>query len=158
MKKNNSFNNDNQFVISYELISLLEWILKHGDNQLKALIKKAMKASAIKKNTIENDISATTMYPLEDIQSIITHFFELVETIIAEIHEEQSMQQAIAQDLLPTIDKVDHNLCDIMTLHSSISKVTSKIEEKPCDQETAKELLFKEILKQWKPKKKNVMS
>ena len=39
---NNNNSNDNQFVISYELICLLQWIIEHESEQLKQLVQRAM--------------------------------------------------------------------------------------------------------------------
>jgi len=158
MKKNESFDNNSQFVISYELISLLEWILEHGDDQLKTIIQTAMQSNQLKNTAETTNLPASAAYPLEEIQAIITHFFELCDTLVAEIKDEQSRQQAIAQNLLPTIDKIDHQACDNTILQSSISNTTAKLEKKPCDSKKAKELLFREILKQWKPRKKQVIN
>ena len=89
---------------------------------------------------------------LEDIQAIIIDFFELCETLIAEVEHEQSVKKVSAKNLMPTIDQIDSQQCDDDTLRSSIDSITMELDQTP--QKSAREVLYKEILKQWKPNKK----
>jgi len=50
---------------------------------------------------------------------------------------------------LPTIDQIDGNLCDTETVRSSVEKTTKKLDHYP--NINAKEQLYKELLKKWKP-------
>ena len=145
---NNNNSNDNQFVISYELICLLQWIIEHESEQLKQLVQRAMQSGL--QETIHADDSQEPV--LEDIQAIIIDFFELCETLIAEVEHEQSVKKVIAKNLMPTIDQIDSQQCDDDTLRSSIDSITMELDQTP--QKSAREVLYKEILKQWKPNKK----
>lgn len=145
---NNNNSNDNQFVISYELICLLQWIIEHESEQLKQLVQRAMQSGL--QETIHADDGQEPV--LEDIQAIIIDFFELCETLIAEVEHEQSVKKVIAKNLMPTIDQIDSQQCDDDTLRSSIDSITMQLDETP--QKSAREVLYKEILKQWKPNKK----
>ena len=56
---------------------------------------------------------------------------------------------------MPTIDHIDSTICDDATVRSSVEKATAKSEQHP--KANAQELLFKELLKRWKPSK-NMMN
>jgi len=159
---NNSSSNDNQFVISYELICLLQWILEHEDETLKQLIKKALQSGmdqhiahtdSIADNTDDSEYTAPT---IDDIQEIIIDFFELCDTLMAEVNHEQSVRKAIAKNLMPAIDKIDSRLCDDDTVRSSIDRTTAQLDASP--NASAKDTLFRELLKQWKPNKKTAIN
>lgn len=147
---------DNQFVISYELLCLLQWIVDHDTTKLKSMITKALKSGL--KNDLRN-IDATvapTEEAMEDIQQSIVDFFGLLESLLIEAVNEQALQTATEKKLMNAIDHIDGTVCDIATVQTSIEKATSKMDEN--SQENPKELLFKELLKRWKPNKKNKLN
>ena len=73
----------------------------------------------------------------------------MLDALIIETMNEQAVQRAMEKNLLPAIDQIDSNECDNATVRFSIEKATSKYEHNP--KENPKELLFKELLKRWKP-------
>ena len=147
-------NTDNQFVLSYELICLLQWLMDHDDHKLKKIVADAL-ASGLKKKFRKNNRLNDTM-SLEDIQESIVDFFGMLEDLILESLNEQAVKKALEKNLMPSIDHIDATECDDATLRFSIEKATSSIEKNP--QENPKELLFKELLRRWKPNKKNVFN
>ncbi len=163
METNDSFNNnnnnahDNQFVISYELICLLQWILEHESELFKQLIHRAME-SGIKEEalSLDHESDDNGMPTIDDIQEIIIDFFELCDTLMAEVQHEQSVKKAIEKNLMPAIDQIDSRLCDYATVRSSIDNTAAQLDHSP--NASAKETLFREILKQWKPNKKHTVN
>ena len=151
----NNFNNsnDNQFMISYELICLLQWIIEHESESFKKVISKALE-SGFRQAMKRQD--ADDAPELDDIQEVIIDFFELCETLIEEVHHEQSVKKAIAKNLMPAIDHIDSRLCDGDTVRSSVSSTTAHLDDAP--QESAKEILYRELLRQWKPNKKSTLN
>jgi len=161
VEKNDSFNNnnrnDNQFVISYELICLLQWILEHESDQLKMLVQRAMQSDMLQDDaTKSDDGEENTTSTIEDIQEIIIDFFELCDTLMAEVSHEQSIKKAIAKNLMPAIGQIDSKVCDNNTVRSSINSTTEQLDITP--NASAKETLFREILRQWKPNKKQAIN
>jgi len=147
-------NTDNQFVLSYELICLLQWLMEHDAHKLKKIVTNAL-ASGLKKEFRKNDVLDDTM-GLEDIQESIVDFFGMLETLILESLNEQAVKKALEKNLIPSIDQIDSTECDDATVRFCVEKATSSIEKNP--QENPKELLFKELLRRWKPNKKNVLN
>ncbi len=158
---NDSFNSNNnqaqQFVISYELLCLLRWLLENDVEKIKKMVSKAL-ASGLKEDIKQfeqlGDVNADPEM-IEEIQHSIIEFFSMLETLLIESIKEQAAQRAVEKNLMPTVDHIDSKVCDDATVRSSLEKATAKSEMYP--QANAQELLFKELLKRWKPTK-NMMN
>ena len=149
------YDTEDHYVISYELICLLKWLVEKDKEKLKHVVSKALSSGL--KHTIKQKKSLDQEeYILEDIQDTILDFFGTLESIILESLSEQTIKKAIENNLMPTIDKIDSTVCDDATVRFSIEKATSKIEQNP--QENAHDRLYEELLKRWKPNKKNILN
>ncbi|HZW61436.1 MAG TPA: hypothetical protein VFF04_04365 [Candidatus Babeliales bacterium] len=146
--------NTNQFVLSYELLSLLQWMVEHDAQTLKNLIAHALKAG-LKQEIQRSDLKNTTQ-TLEGAQYSVLEFFSLLEALIAETINEHAVQSALEKNLMPAIDQIDSTHCDDATVRRSIEKATAKLEHNPHD--NPHDILFKELLKRWKPSKKTVVN
>jgi hypothetical protein len=156
MSKNKNFPQDNtQFVLSFELLCLLRWLVENDVDKFKKLINKAMSSGLKEELRYAQKAQVQELY-MEEIQQSIVEFFGMLEALIADAISEQAVQTAHEKNLMPTIDQIDSAFCDDETLRGSLEKVTSKIETN--SKENPKELLFKEILRRWKPHNKNVLN
>jgi hypothetical protein len=144
--------NNTQFVLSYELLALLRWLVDHDSDKFKKIIGKALRSGL--QETLHKLDHTEDADVLNDIQHSITEFLHMLETILLESIRDQVKEKARQQKLLPTVDQIDTNQCDDSTVHSSLEKATSSLMENP--DANAKELLFKELLKRWKPIDKNI--
>ena len=150
-------NNTQQFVISYELLCLLRWLLENDTPKLKKMVSKALASGLtedIKQFEQLGDVNADPVM-IEEIQHSIIEFFSMLETLLIESIKEQAVQKAVEKNLMPTIDHIDSTICDDATVRSSVEKATARSEMHP--KENAQDLLFKELLKRWKPSK-NMMN
>lgn len=157
---NDSFNGNNQnqqFVISYELLCLLRWLLENDVERLKKMVSRGL-ASGLKDDIKYfeqlGDVSADPGM-VEEVQHSIIEFFHMLETLLAESIKEQAMQRAVEKNLMPTIDHIDSTLCDDATVRSSMEKTVAKSESHP--HANVQNMLYKELLKRWKPSK-NMMN
>jgi len=146
---------EDHYVISYELICLLKWLIEKDRDKLKKIVSKALSCGLKDKIKNKNALQEEE-YALEDIQDTILEFFGTLESVILESLTEQTTRKAIENNLMPTVDKIDSTICDDATVRFSIEKATSKIEKNP--QEDANDRLYEELLKQWKPNKKNILN
>lgn len=140
----------NQFVVSYELLSLLKWLVEHDANKLKKVIGKALETG------LKKELRATENWAKGDSEGIhhsIVEFLGLLEMLLHECLDENLAQQAIEKKLMPAIDHIDMTICDDAMVQSSVQKATVKSEHHP--ERNPKELLFEELLKHWKPAKKS---
>lgn len=158
---NDSFNNNNhnaqQFVISYELLCLLRWLLENDVEKIKKMVSKAL-ASGLKDDIRYfeqlGDVSADPAM-VEEVQHSIIEFFHMLEMLLIESIKEQAVQAAVEKNLMPTIDHIDSTICDTDTVRSSMEKTVARSEMHPNG--NAQNMLYKELLKRWKPSK-NMMN
>ncbi len=141
-------NDNNQFVVSYELLQLFKWLFDHEQEALKKLVSKALR----------NGLHETLAYQTEgfenpeELQQNVVDFFALLDTLLYELIHETETKKVIQRALIPALDQIDSKVCDDVTVAVTAAKVTSQLEDNPLqDPKTA---LCKELLKRWKPSKK----
>lgn len=144
--------NDNQCTLSYELLIVLQWLIDHEAPRLKKLLLKGL-ACGLKEQLEQHEEYS---HNIDDMQDSIVEFFGLLETLLAESMNEQTMQQALERNLLPALDHIDSTVCDDATVRFSVERATSKNtvsgDEKPQD------VLFRELLRHWKPHNKKELN
>jgi len=144
---------DGQFVLSYELICLLQWLMDHDAEKLKKIVGNALSDGLQKEIQLHKEEQEGS---LEEIQESIIDFFGMFEALLSESLNELAVKKAMEKNLFPTIDQIDSTVCDNATVQFSVEKATSNIDRNP--EENPKDLLFKELLRRWKPDKKSVMN
>ncbi len=149
---NNLFNNpEGQLVISYELICLLEWLITNHSKDLQTLID----------SSIENGLTQTITYKEDKEQSLdydphetILEFFNLLQNGLYIATTNQLAKKTKEQNLLPKLKHIDTSVCDSETMQLILEKTTKVCEQNP--EIDPKHVLFKELLKNWEPEKKEV--
>lgn len=147
-----SLENNNQVILSYELLALLSWIIHHEKQALKQMIDKAL-ANKLRATTKQTDFITTQT--AEEAHEGIIEFFGSLESLMIEVMNERSIERVLEKNLMPALDHIDAAICDDDIVRSCILKATSTLKHNP--QENPQNLLFKEILKQWKPLKKKAV-
>lgn len=138
-----------QFVISYELLQLIEWLIEHEQENLKKLIKRSVENGLkTKSHTISNKHN-------EDLQNTIIELFGLLDGLLHEVIHEDADQIALERSLVPAIKQIDTASHDSSSIAISMAKATAAAEQRSTAGPSAKEILCKELLKRWKPTKKN---
>ena len=153
---NDSFSHDttSQFALSYELLHLLQWLGKHDAHRLKKLITKAI-ANGLHDEMQRFD-ALSNQQNVQDMHNNMIDFFELLDELLFDAINEHVEKKARQKNLLPTIDHIDTSMCDNETVRFSIEKATKKLDHYP--NTNAKEQLYKELLKKWKPIDQNSMN
>lgn len=140
-----------QFTISHEVITFLRWLTENNPEELKELTKKALHGGLLMqlqesdKNIEEDETHAS-----------ILDFFSIIELVMHEAVEEYALNQAQQTKLQNTIDHIDGTFCDNNTVKASLENVTTSHASNP--EKSPKELLFIEILKQWRPHNSQLMN
>lgn len=145
---------DGQFVISYQLIRLLQWMMEHDSDKFKKMIRRALLQGLA--DEMRADHLLTEAEALNNAHEVVIAFFASLEQTLAEALDEQVVKQAMEHNLMPAIEHFDISALDDMTLKSSVEKATAKMDENP--QSSPHDLLFQELLKRWKPDKKNLIN
>jgi len=144
---NGSSKNNAQFVLSYELLALLRWLVDHHEETLKNIVGHAMSSGLHEElQKLEHAQDATYLH---EIQHSITDFLTTLEALLIETVSERIRQKSQYKDLAPAVEKIDSTICDQALVDVSIEEATTKLEMNP--KANPKELLFKELLRRWKP-------
>lgn len=139
-----------QLTLSHELLALIQWLVEHDAERLKKIIARATDKGL--KERISHQTRNANAQALEEAQHSIMDFFALLEVLLAESLHENTVQQALEKNLMPALEHIDSTQCDDATVRSSVAKATSKLQSN--EQANPQEVLFQELLKQWKPSKK----
>lgn len=147
-----------QFVVSYELLCLLRWLVEHDYEKLKKIIAKSLLGGLKEElNKIEHKKPGKCPESdMHEIQNSIIDFFTLLEAALIETLNDYAIQKVVEKKLMPAIEHIDTTVCDDATVKSSIEHASTKIEHSTID--SAQEVLFKELLRRWKPAKKQALN
>lgn len=139
---------NSQCAISYRLLKLLQWLAENEPEAIKKLIAKAVQQGL---DTDATPASSKEDHLENELQESIVDFFSLMEALLSEVLHEDELKQTMQRQLIPALDHIDGSICDTATVASSIAKATSNFDN---NSENIKQILFKELLKRWKPSKK----
>lgn len=145
--------NSGHCLLSYELLLLIEWLIEHDKEKFKMIIDKALR-SGLKQKLANKDITAYGQQVKEQAQYTIIDFFGLLENVLADSLQKATITSASEKQLLSTLDHLDATVCDKEALRGTIAKTATKLQKNPCD--NPQQILFEELLKSWKPGKKNL--
>lgn len=145
---NDSFNNDSHFVISFQLLQLIRWLIEHDQEVLKKLIGRSLR------NGLDDVLQqqASRYDTDEHLQQDIVDFFSLLEALLFEHLHEEDAKRLKERVMIPAADHFDAAVCDDTLMAMSMEKAAITIENNPFVD--PKEVLCKELLKRWKPGKK----
>jgi hypothetical protein len=145
------YDNDNQFELSYEFLFLLKWLVEHEPEQLKKVIQRATRHGF--KEQFNKFVTHDAGSP-EIIQRSIVDFLDLLDTLLIEVLHEDSVKKVLNSGITPVINQIDSRSCDAATVQCSLDKASQRMETHP--NQDPQTLLFKELLKRWKPLKNAV--
>lgn len=135
-----------QLTLSYELLYLLQWIIENEQETLKVFIQEAVR----RQQAAERAQKEQVYYAHDDeLQQNIVDFFAVLDAVLYEAIEEESVYKAVQKNLMPSLNQIDSNACDTDTIQSSVDEATAHLDAHP--EQNAKDVLYKELLKQWEP-------
>lgn len=136
---------DNFLAISTNLLAIMQQIVEHHPHELRTLIQKAQRAH---KKPVQQD----KWHGEYTAQEQVIDFLNLMELLVYETQNEHEYDAQVARFLMPAIEHIDQATCDPETVESSVEHAATQKNKDP--QANAQELLYKELLKRWKPTKK----
>ncbi len=146
--------------LSFELVLLLNWLLKHKKAQLNDLIKDALENGFMQEIAIvsPSDHSQLTNQFYNSILEFLLFFEQSLLKNLAAINADEATNSVI----LPLVKKIDFDNLDAKTLWLSMQQTKKKISTNKADHnyqpEKINDLLFEQLLKNWKPNKKNPLN
>jgi hypothetical protein len=148
-----------QLSFSFELIALMEWLLKHGEKHLEDLVKEAVKKGfAQELETMEDsDYTDVSTHINQTISDFVVKFEDIIFKEVDGLAPKANVHDALA----PAIKNLDHNNLDFSTMLISMQKTKSTVakaiqksgkeNQKTPDFEIRK-IWYNQLLKNWDPK------
>lgn len=147
-----NFFEEEQFVISQELLHILHWLIKYQEAELSHVVTQAYLKGfeeKVKKQDMFDQIQESS-----DLQNSVVDFFNFLEHQIAILNNQENHKTIMNPNVIQTLDKIDPKQFDFETIKSTVLATAEKI-NKPKNQTDAKKMFLKELLKQWEPKKQS---
>lgn len=142
--------NEEHFVVSAELLKLLQWLVTYEQESLKKLLVSALNQGL--KYELDDQIESSKEQDSQDLQESIVDFFTLLEMLLHETTHEHAATSQLQRSMIPAIYHIDTTECDEASVAQSVAKATDAVRNKTG--ENPKEVLCKELLRRWKPLKK----
>ncbi len=140
--------NEDQFIVSYELLYILQWLMTYEKEAFTHLVHKAF----IQGSQFCNENDAYDQFEeTEHLQSSVIEFFSFLEEEIETVSQAESIKHIMQKNLLKTLDHIDPNLFDPAVIKASMMATAEKLH--PQRNHQAKEFFLKQLLKKWTPKK-----
>lgn len=134
-------------VVSQELLTLLEIIMSNHPDELKRFLAHVLAQQGATGR--ETPLMAQNN---DDAHEQIVNFLSMLEMLMYEIKTDSSVQAIVQRHQMPALQQIDHSDCDEDTIASSVIKANSTLEKHPGM--NPDEVLYKELLRRWKPSKK----
>lgn len=151
---------DKHLSLSFELIYLMGWLLKHEKGMLNSLIKHALKnglAHDLEKVQIDAQGDAS-----QELQTIILDFLAFLERSLAKNLDASHDAQHHGDQKHPDAAELKVRLQrakQLLTKGLAVEKAdAAALVEKKGSQKTVTTELFNDILKTWKPNKKDLLN
>ncbi|KKR95952.1 MAG: hypothetical protein UU47_C0022G0013 [candidate division TM6 bacterium GW2011_GWE2_41_16] len=130
--------------ITEETLQTIEWLVEYDQEILKALLLRTyQKRCAYEINQMQQ----------LDPQETVLKLLSLVDILHQEIIEESAAQHVLQNALIPTIKQLDTSSFGKKTVEQSTHKALTK-KTKMLSKENKKAILCRELLRRWKPTKK----
>ncbi len=145
---NEHFFEEEQFVISPELLHILHWLMKYEEAALSELVAQAYYKGfeeKIKKQDMYDQIQNST-----DLQNSVVDFLNFLEHQISALNNQANTKTIIHPNVIDTLDRIDPKQFDFETIKSTVLATANKI--RPKNNTDARKMFLKELLKQWEPK------
>lgn len=141
-------------ILSFELISLLDWMLKNKKFEIDQIITQAIKNGHIKVDE-QSDYKAGSLWAHEIIQSFI-NFME--KTIKSAIEKVDILEAQLREQLTELADNVDLSAFDDVAILQGFKQAKNQISKNETTQKNfvfskklLKQILMQRILENWQP-------
>lgn len=153
-----------QISLSFELISLLSWLIKHEKALLNSLVKHALDHGFAEQ--FDQLDASQFRGNQEDLYTTVLTFLEFLEASLIKNLETVQLDTQTKDSIIPALQKIEGDSLDQKTLWLSMRQAKARmvkdaqkeaVVEKKNNQKAA-EILFEQILKNWKPNNKEAMN
>lgn len=141
-------NNHEQLILSPEILTLLKLIMDHEQDLLVKLIRKAVTRHAASTTKSPAQGHDYQHHDHEQLRMVVSDFFMLLEALLQETKQEDETMQQLCRMRIPALTQINYSDHDAQALARSIAKAHNALDS---GTEHAREVLCKELLKQWHP-------
>ena len=160
-----------QISLSFELISLLNWLLRHEKTMLNTMIRHSLERGFAEE--LEKIDTTQPVANSEELYNTVLDFLEYLEHTLIKNLESIHIDHSTKDAILPTLHKLEGDSLDQKTLWLSMQQTRARMlkvqQEKAADapieaqarakrSQHANEILFQQLLKNWKPNAKETMN
>jgi len=142
--------NHTQCTLSFELLKLMQWWITQEPGILKKMITNSLENGLRDYLKAHNDMDAFKEQAA--LHHNIVDFFSCIETLLNQSLEEHKAHDALQRQLIPDAHNIDGISLRGPTIKESLAHATQQYLQK--QDQSPRQLLFKEVLKRWKPSKK----
>lgn len=147
--------------ISFELILLINWIMKNEKTLINTLIKNALEKGFLQE--LEKNNQKDTIQTSDQLYAIILEFLIQLEKALIKNLETIAQDQQATEAVLPIFKKMNFENIDLKTIWLSLQQAKTKFnksypQKQPAAENEATTLLFEQLLKNWKPTKKEPLN
>lgn len=161
-----------QISLSIELVCLLNWLLKNEKNLLHSLVKQAVERGLLS-DLQQIDVSEQLQSP-EFLYTTLTDFLDLLEQALIKNLETINVDTTTRDAILPALQKIETDSLDFKTVWLSMQQTKARINKKQrkssidgkkiletttsATLQDPMNILFEELLKNWKPNNKETLN
>jgi|SaaInlLV_10m_DNA_2_1039722.scaffolds.fasta_scaffold06969_4 hypothetical protein len=142
-----------QLSLSFELICLMDWLVKNGQKDVTNLVKGAIKKGFEKEL---DKISDADYSKMDDyLNNTVLEFVFMLEDILIKEIEGVSVKESIRENTSATMKNMDIDAIDTKTVWLSLQQTKSQLKKRKEDNKAAdeaKKILCAHLIKNWKPK------
>lgn len=148
MNQKTFLDSDDQFIVSYELLYILQWLMIYEKDALAELIFKACKQGS---DNLMFDVIAQGSEEQQELSHSVIDFFSFLEEEVEKFAQNSSIEHIMEHNLLQTLDHIDPKRFDPALIKATMMTTAEKIN--PAKNHMAKDYFLKELLRKWQPKK-----
>ena len=161
-----------QISLSLELISLINWMLKKEKTLLNSLVKHAIEHGFIEE--LAKAESTEQQYQPEEIHNTLVEFLDFLEHTLIKNLETIQVDEKTKDAILPALQKIETDSLDFKTAWMSMQHTKARVGRKRYPKartetleatttptpmvQNPMEILFEELLKNWKPNNKETVN
>jgi len=154
---NESLFENSQLTVSYELLQFLRWVVITEPEIVQTLMHQAYESGFMDQITPHNDAQHHHYSPSdEELQRNVIDFFDLLEVKLQETSMNTEHESScIEKTFRPAVNHIDSSICDDDIVALSVAQASSQLQAN--NPQTAQEALYKELLKNWRPRNKHCL-
>lgn len=170
-----------QISLSFELICLINWLLKNEPAMLNTLVKNAIErgfVDELEKVEMLEQSPSTETEATDNLYNTLLDFLEFLEHTLIKNLETVQVDNTTKDAILPALQKLEVDSLDVKTMWLSMQQTKARVNKKmrakntQCSNshnhdvvekpklaiESPTEILFEQLIKNWKPNNKETIN